>query len=86
MRHHLGSMTVCESRVTTRLRYVRKLTETSGSPTKVATVQVLIWQRESVTNVSIDLNALNGVFITKDSESGVDSPNLIEGLSDVSRI
>lgn len=65
---------------------MHKSTETSGSPTKVATVQVSIWQRESVTNVSIDLNALNGVYITKDSASGVDSPNLIEGLSGVSRI
>jgi hypothetical protein len=64
---------------------VQKLMVTSGSPTKVETVQVLVSQNVSVTNVSIDLSALNGVYITKDSASGVDSPNLTEGLSGVNK-
>ena len=62
---------------------MHKSMEIYGSPTKVATVQVSIEQSVFVTNVSTNLNALNGVFRMKDSESGVDSPNLIEGLSDV---
>ena len=82
MRDNLGQVIRCVSHVHTRLRYVLKSTETFGSPTKVATVEVSVSQRRYVTNVSTDLNALNGVLITKDSVSGVDLQNQTEKLSD----
>ena len=82
MRDNLGQVIQCVSRVNTRLRYVLKSTETSGSPTRVELVEVSVSQSEYVTNVSTDLNALNGVLITKDSVSGVDLQSMTEKLSD----
>ena len=80
MPHNLGKVVRCESRVTTRLRFVRKSTEISGSPTRVEILEVSVSQRTFVTNAPIDLNALNGVSITKDMASGVDSPHMTEEL------
>ena len=61
----------CESRVNTRLRYVRKSVVITGSQKREVTVRVSLRQSVSVVNVSTDLNALNGVSITKDLVSGV---------------
>lgn len=61
----------CESHVTTRLRYAPKLEENFGSPNKVEILQMSIEQYEYVVNVITDLNAPNGVSITKDLVSGV---------------
>ena len=61
----------CESRVNTRLRYVLKSEENSGSPTRVVTLQVSVKHYEYVINVSTGLNALNGVSIKKNTVSGV---------------
>ena len=72
MRHNLGQVMRCVSHVNTRLRYVLKSEETSGSPTKVVTLEVFQKRYEYVTNVSIELNALNGVSIMKDTASGED--------------
>jgi hypothetical protein len=82
VRDNLGQVIQCVSHVHTRLRYVLKSMETFGSPTKVATVEVSVSQNEYVTSVSTDLNALNGVLITKDSVSGVDLQSMTEKLSD----
>lgn len=49
-----------------------KSEEISGSPTRVVTLEVSQKQYRYVTNVSTELNALNGVFITKDTASGED--------------
>lgn len=84
MPNNLGPVVRCESRVTTRLRYVQKLMGTSGSPIKVVITEVSVSQRRFVSNAPIDLNALNGVFRMKDTASGVDSPQLTEELSVVS--
>jgi hypothetical protein len=62
----------CESRVTTRLRYVQKSMAISGSQITVEVLQVYKLQRKSVVNVFIDLNAPNGVFTMNDTESGED--------------
>jgi hypothetical protein len=72
VRDNLGKVMQCVSHVNTRLRYVHKSVGTSGSPTKVVTLEVFQQQYEYVTNVSIDLNALNGVLTTKSTESGED--------------
>ena len=65
-------MTRCESHVNTRLRYVRRLMPNSGSQRLVEITELSISQRTYVVNASIKLNALNGVFRTNDSESGVE--------------
>lgn len=49
---------------------MRKLMVTSGSPNTEVTVRVFIRQSVSVINVSINLNAPNGVSILKDTVSG----------------
>jgi hypothetical protein len=59
---------------------VQKLTETSGSLNKVQTIELSVSQRVSVEDVPINLNALNGVYTTNDSESGVDLLHQIERL------
>ena len=58
-------MTRCESHVNTRLRYVLKSEEISGFPIKVEMSQVSVKRYEYVINVSTDLNAPNGAYITK---------------------
>ena len=66
-------MTLCESHVSTRLRYVQKSVEIIGSPKETWITQSLtiqITQRESVTNASTESNAPNGASVTKPSESG----------------
>jgi hypothetical protein len=70
----------CVSHVNTRLRYVQKLTETSGSLNRVQTIELSVSQRVSVEDVPINLNALNGVYTTNDLESGVDLLQQIERL------
>ena len=70
----------CVSHVNTRLRYVQKLTETSGSLNKVQTIELSVSQRVSVEDVPINLNALNGVYIENDLESGADLLHQIERL------
>ena len=70
MPNNLGQVMRCVSHVNTRLRYVLKSEETSGSPTKVVTLEVSQKRYEYVTNVSTELNALNGVSIMSDTESG----------------
>lgn len=70
MQDDLG-VTQCESHVTTRLRFVQKLTVTPGSLKREETVQLSVRLNESVVSANINLNALNGAFITKDTVSGV---------------
>ena len=53
----------------------------SGSQITVEVLQVYKLQRKSVVNVSIDLNAPNGVFTMNDTESGAVFPSQIEKLS-----
>ena len=81
MRHNLGQVIQCESHVTTRLRYVLKSGETSGSQSRVVTLQVYTQRYEYVTNVSIELNAPNGALTTNDTVSGEDSMPVKERLS-----
>jgi hypothetical protein len=73
-------MTQCGSRVTTRLRYVLKLVETSGSPIeKTRTVQVCtisLSQSQYVSSVSTVQNAPNGASNMRSTESGEDYPLL----------
>jgi hypothetical protein len=52
---------------------VHKSVGTYGSQSKVVTLEVFQLRCEYVTNVSIDLNAPNGVLTTKSTESGEDS-------------
>ena len=73
MRDNLGQVIRCVSHVTTRLRYVLKSEETTGSPRLVVITQSYSKRSEYVTSVSTDLNAPNGVFIKNDTESGADS-------------
>jgi hypothetical protein len=63
----------CESHVNTRLRCVHRLMPNSGSQKLVVITELSISQRTYVVNANINLNALNGVYRTSDSESGVDS-------------
>lgn len=56
-----------------------KSEETTGSPKRVVTLQVYQRQYEYVTNVYIDLNALNGVLTTNDTAFGVDLVPTKEG-------
>lgn len=66
-------MTRCVSHVSTRLRYVLKSMENSGSQrSKKEILEVYVLQKNYVVNVTTDLNVLNGVSNTKDSASGVD--------------
>lgn len=69
---YVFTVTICVSHVNTRLRYVLKSTQNSGSPTKGAIVEVTQSQSEYVVNAFTNLNALNGVYIMKDTVSGVD--------------
>jgi hypothetical protein len=50
---------------------VLKSEGTSGFQTRVVIQEVRLSQCEYVTNVSIDLNAPNGAYITKRTVSGV---------------
>lgn len=68
----------CESRVTTRLRYVQKSVGKYGFPNRVEIKLILCEQRISVTNVITDSNAPNGVFKKNDTVSGVDLRQLRE--------
>lgn len=52
---------------------MHKSTGTSGSQMSVETQYTFEQRNEFVVSAPIDLNALNGVFIMRDSESGVDS-------------
>ena len=66
-------MTRCESRVSTRLRYVQKSVEIIGSPKETWTTQSLtiqITRSESATNAHTESNAPNGASVMKPSESG----------------
>jgi hypothetical protein len=58
---------------------VHKSVVTTGSPKRVVTLQVYQRQYEYVTNVYIDLNALNGVLTTNDTAFGVDLAPTKEG-------
>ena len=74
-------MNLCESHVNTRLRYVQKSVETTGSPSGMKISQLLTIQysqKESVISVVTDLNAPNGVSKMSDSESGVGLQPLTE--------
>ena len=51
---------------------MRRLMPSSGSQRLVEITELSISQRTYVVNASIKLNALNGVFRTNDSESGVE--------------
>ena len=74
MRNNLGQVIRCESRVNTRLRYVRRSTENFGSLKRDKVIlKVYVLQKNYVLNVFIESNAPNGVLITNDSVSGVDS-------------
>jgi hypothetical protein len=80
MPNNLGKVMRCESRVNTRLRYVQKSVENCGSPSRVEIKLILCEQRTFVTNVTIDLNAPNGVFKKNDTVSGVDLRQFREKL------
>ena len=60
---------------------MRKSMEISGSPNRVETIELSIWQRNFVTSVIIESNAPNGVFRMNVSESGAVLPQQIETLS-----
>lgn len=81
MPDNLGQVVRCVSRVNTRLRYVHKSMEISGSPKMVVTLETTTSLERYVVSASTDLNVLNGVSIMKDTESGVDYPQQIEELS-----
>lgn len=51
---------------------MRRLMPNSGSQRLVEITELSISQRTYVVNAGIKLNALNGVFRTNDSESGVE--------------
>lgn len=51
---------------------MRRLMPNSGSQRLVEITELSISQRTFVVNASIKLNALNGVYRTNDSESGVE--------------
>jgi hypothetical protein len=64
--------------VNTRLRYVLKLEETTGSPRLVVITQSYSRRSVSVTSASTNLNAPNGVFIKNVTASGEDSLPMTE--------
>ena len=73
MRNNLGQVTKCVSHVNTRLRYVRRLMQTSGFQRKPkATLEAYVLQKNYVLSAPINLNALNGVLLTNDTEFGAD--------------
>ena len=78
MPNNLGQVIRCESHVTTRLRYVLRSEETTGSQ-KLAVI-TLSYSRQSVSvsSASIDLNAPNGVFTKNVTASGEDSLPMTE--------
>ena len=78
MRDNLGQVIRCVSHVTTRLRYVLKSEETTGSPRLVVITQSYSKQSVFVTSVSTDLNAPNGVFIKNVTAFGEDSLPMTE--------
>lgn len=51
---------------------MRRLMQRFGSQNQVVITELSISQRTYVVNANINLNALNGVYKTNDSESGVD--------------
>jgi hypothetical protein len=59
---------------------VQKLTVTSGSLNRVQTIEFSVSQKVSAEDAHINLNALNGVYIKNDSESGADLLHQIEKL------
>lgn len=68
MPNNLGQVTVCESHVTTRLRYVHKQeTEMPGSLNRdTAPMEILSTLEVYVTTVSIKLSVQNGASNLKD--------------------
>lgn len=67
---HLGQVSQCESRVTTRLRYVRKSVVISGSLKREETSLSLEQHSVFVRGATTDLSVPNGALNTKSSESG----------------
>ena len=59
---------------------MQKLMVTSGSLNKVQTIELSVSQRVSAKDAHINLNALNGVYIKNDLESGADLLRQIEKL------
>lgn len=49
---------------------MQKLTVTSGSQSRVQTIEFSVSQRVFAKDAHTNLSALNGVYITNDSESG----------------
>ena len=78
MPNNLGSMIQCESHVNTRLRYVLKLEETTGSPRLVVISQSYSKQSISVISAPTNLNAPNGVYKENVTASGEDSLPMTE--------
>ena len=68
----------CVSRVNTRLRYVQKSGETSGSRRLVEMYVTYSEQKVFVNVASTDLNAPNGALTMNDTVSGVDLAPLRE--------
>ena len=81
MPNNLGQVTLCESHVNTRLRYVHKLEGTYGFPKSVEIQLSYFEQRIYVNSVPTDSNAPNGALTMKDTACGVDSPPLKERIS-----
>ena len=73
MRHNLGQVEICESRVITRLRYVHRLeTGMLGSQNQEQAPPMKHYRLEVyVVSVSIKVNVQNGESITKNTVSGV---------------
>ena len=78
MPDNLGQVMQCVSRVTTRLRYVQKSGETSGSQNTVEVFQIYNEQKVFVNVVITDSNAPNGALTMNDTVSGVDLAPLRE--------
>jgi len=76
--NNLGQVMQCASRVTTRLRYVQKSGETSGSQNTVEVFQIYNEQKVFVNVVITDANAPNGALTMNDTVSGVDLVSLRE--------
>jgi hypothetical protein len=75
---NLGQVMQCVSRVNTRLRYVQKSGETSGSQRLVEIYVTYSEQKVSVKVANTDSNAPNGALTTNDTVSGVDLAPLRE--------
>ena len=78
MPNNLGQVIRCESHVITRLRYVLKSEGITGFPRLVVITQSYSKRSVSVSSVSIDLNAPNGVFTKNVTASGEDSLPMTE--------